>query len=81
MKGLILDAGLSRGDLSKAEWCVLRSLLPIEAANRGPGRPPEDNRSIIIGMLWCRRCGTPRRDVAPKHGNWNMIYRRFPRWS
>lgn len=56
-------------------------LLPIEAANRGRDRPPEENRSIINGILWRLRCGTPSRDVPPKYGNWNTIYRRFRRWS
>lgn len=72
---------MSRGDLSEAEWRVLRDLLPIDGANRGRGRPPEQNRSIINGILWRLRCGTPWRDVPPKYGNWNTIYRRFRRWS
>lgn len=81
IQGFLLEAGLSRGDLSEAEWRVLRGLLPIDAASRGPGRPPEENRSIINGILWRLRCGTPWRDVPPKYGNWNTIYRRFRRWS
>jgi transposase len=81
IQGFLLEASLSRGDLSEAEWRVLRDLLPIDAANRGSGRPPEDNRSIINGILWRLRCGTPWRDVPPKYGNWNTIYRRFRRWS
>ena len=72
---------MSRGDLTEAEWRVLKGLLPIDPANRGPGRPPEENRSIINGILWRLRCGTPWRDVPPKYGNWNTIYRRFRRWS
>ena len=28
-----------------------------------------------------RRCGAPWRDVPPKYGSWNTIYRRFRRWS
>ena len=27
------------------------------------------------------RCGAPWRDVPPKYGSWNTIYRRFRRWS
>jgi transposase len=66
--------------LSEAEWRVLKGLLPIDAANRGRGRRPEQNRSIINGILWLR-CGTPWRDVPSKYGNWNTIYRWFRRWS
>ena len=72
---------MSRGDLCESEWRVLKDLLPIEAINRGRGRRPEQNRAIINGILWRLRCGTPWRDVPPKYGNWNTIYRRFRRWS
>ncbi|WP_442955281.1 transposase [Parasphingorhabdus sp.] len=81
IQGFLLEAGLSRGDLSEADWRVLKGLLPIDAANRGRGRRPEENHSIINGILWRLRCGTPWRDVPPKYGNWNTIYRRFRRWS
>nr|WP_230772502.1 IS5 family transposase [Sphingomonas sp. Leaf4] len=72
---------MSRGDLTEAEWRILKDLLPIESKNRGWGRPPEQNRSIINGILWRLRCGAPWRDVPPKYWNWNTIYRRFRRWS
>jgi transposase len=81
IQGFLLEATLSRGDLSEAEWLVLSGLLPIDAANRGRGRSPEENRSTINGILWRLRCGTPWGDVPPKYGNWNTIYRRFRRWS
>ncbi|MCJ2182021.1 IS5 family transposase [Novosphingobium sp. 1949] len=70
---------MSRGDLTEAEWRVLKDLLPIEPENRSRGRPPEQNRSISNGILF--RCGAPWRDVPPKYGSWNTIYRRFRRWS
>ncbi|GAD51201.1 putative transposase [Caenibius tardaugens NBRC 16725] len=72
---------MSWGALSEPEWRVLRGLLPIYAKDRGCGRRPEQNRSIINGILWRLRCGTPWRGVPPKYGNWNTIYRRFRRWS
>jgi len=57
---------LSGGDLTEAEWRVLKGLLPIEPANRGRGRRPERNRAIINGILWRIRCGIAWRDVPPK---------------
>jgi transposase len=81
IQGCLLEAGLSRGDLTEAEWRILKRLLPIDAANRGRGRRPEQNRSIVNGILWRLRTGAPWRDVPPKYGNWNTIYRRFRRWS
>jgi transposase len=77
------EAALSRGDLKEAEWEVLKALLPVERplGKRGRGRPPEDNRNVINGILWRLRTGAPWRDVPEKYGNWNSIYRRFLRWS
>ncbi|WP_201770092.1 transposase [Kozakia baliensis] len=68
IQGFLLEAGLGRGDLSETEWRVLKGLLPIDAANRGRGRRPEHNRSIINGILWRLHCGTPWRDVPPNMG-------------
>ena len=72
---------MSRGDLSEAEWRGLKGLLPIEPTNRGRGRRPEGNRSIVNGILWRLRTGAPWRDVPGRYGKWNSIYRRFRRWS
>ncbi len=72
---------MSRGDLSEAEWRVLKDLLPIEPSMRGRGRRPTENRAVLNGILWRLRCGAPWRDVPEKYGKWNTIYRRFRRWS
>jgi transposase len=74
---------LSRGDLTEAEWQVLRGLLPVERppGKRSRGRPSQDNRNVINGILWRLRTGAPWRDVPEKYGDWNTIYRRFLRWS
>ena len=72
---------MSRGDLSEAEWRVLKDLLPIEPSMCGRGRRPTENRSVLNGILWRLRCGAPWRDVPEKYGKWNTIYRRFRRWS
>jgi len=77
IQACFLEAGLSRGDLTEAEWRIWKDLLRIKRKNRGRGRPPEQNRSIINGILWRLRCGAPWRDVPPKYGSWNTIYRRF----
>jgi len=62
---------LSRGDLSEVEWRILKVLLPVErdAGKRGRGRPPENNRNIINGILWrlrarARRGATCQRSTA-----------------
>jgi transposase len=59
---------LSRGDLSEAEWRVLKDLLPIEPSMRGRGRRPTEHRAVLSGILWRLLCGAPQLDVPEKCG-------------
>lgn len=70
---------MSRGDLSEAEWQVLKDLLPPERGRKS--RPASDNRPIVNGILWRIRTGAPWRDVPEKYGKWITVYQRFRRWS
>lgn len=70
---------MSRGDLSEAEWRVLKELLPPERGRKN--RPASDNRKIVNGILWRIRTGAPWRDVPEKYGKWMTVYQRFRRWS
>jgi transposase len=70
---------LSRGDLSEAEWWLLKDLLPPERGRKN--RPALDNRPIVNGILWRIRTGAPWRDVPEKYGKWMTVYQRFRRWS
>lgn len=68
---------MSRGDLSEGEWRTLQVALPKART----GRPPEDLRGTINGILWRIRTGTPWRDVPEKYGKWMTVCQRFRRWS
>lgn len=70
---------MSRGDLSEAEWRLLKDLLPPERGRKN--RPAFDNRAIVNGILWRIRTGAPWRDVPEKYGKWMTVYQRFRRWS
>ncbi len=70
---------MSRGDLSEAEWQLLKDLLPAEKGRKS--RPSGDNRPTVNVILWRIRTGAPWRDLAEKHGKWMTVYQRFRRWS
>jgi transposase len=70
---------VSRGDLSEAEWRLLKNLLPAERGRKS--RPSGDNRPIVNGILWRMRTGAPWRDLPEKYGKWMTVYQRFRRWS
>jgi Putative transposase of IS4/5 family (DUF4096) len=73
------EAPLRRGDLTATEWRDVKELLATARSRRG--RPPENTRAVINGILWRLRTGAPWRDVPGRYGDWNKIYRRFCRWS
>jgi transposase len=69
---------MSRGNLTEEGWRVIEPLLPAERGRWG--RPAQDNRKYVNGMLWVLRTGAPWRDLPEKYGNWNSVYRRHLRW-
>ncbi len=46
-----------------------------------PGRTGSDPRMFLEAVFWIARTGSPWRDLPPKFGNWNTIYRRFRDWA
>src|SRR5690349_17136459 len=66
-----------RGDLTDEQWAALAPLLPARATT---GRPPASPRRTLNGMLWILRTGAPWRDLPPRYGRWNSVWRRFSRW-
>lgn len=68
----------NRGDLTNEQWERIEPLLPKATTNRG--RPAQDHRQLLNGMLWTLRTGAPWRDLPERYGKWTTIYSRFQRW-
>ncbi|MFD0883328.1 IS5 family transposase [Streptosporangium algeriense] len=45
------------------------------------GRPREDDRRILNGIVWKIRTGSAWRDVPERYGSWQTLYTRFRRWA
>jgi transposase len=68
-----------RGDLTDAQWAVLRPLLPV---GRKPGRPPKwTKRQLIDASRWRTRIGAPWREIPERYGPWQNAYSLFRTWS
>jgi transposase len=68
----------NRGDITNEQWERLKGLLPERKIRRG--RPSQDHRQILNGILWVLRTGAPWRDMPERYGKWTTIYSRFQRW-
>lgn len=66
-----------RHELSDAEWEMLSGLLPKAVT----GRPRQDDRLVLNGIVWKLRTGSAWRDVPERYGSWQTLYTRFRRWA
>jgi transposase len=67
-----------REDLTDQQWQRLEPLLPPEKP--WTGRPNEDHRRILNGILWINRTGAPWRDLPRRYGPMGTVSSRFYRW-
>ena len=68
-------------DLTDVQWEVLRSLIPEPPRREdGRGRPWEDDRKLLDGMLWILRTGAQWEDLPRRYGTKSTCHRRFQSW-
>lgn len=67
-----------RLQLNDLQWSKFAAILDAE---RGAGRPANDDRNFIEAVLWWRRTGVPWRDLPEEFGPWKTVFNRFDRWS
>jgi transposase len=65
--------------LTDRQWERLEPLLPPQRSGRG--RPNQDHRLVIDGILWRSRTGAPWRALPPEFGPWETSYSRLRRWQ
>jgi transposase len=65
--------------LTDAQWERLCPLLPPQKPYTG--RPAKDHRTVLNGILWILRTGSPRRVLPERYGSWKTISSRFYRWQ
>lgn len=67
-----------RHRLSDDEWDLISDMFPEPT---GVGRPPNDPRDMMDGILWVLRTGAPWRDVPQEIGKWQSVWDAFNRWN
>ncbi len=67
-------------DLTDAQWAVLQSLLPPKPT-RKRGRPWQEARTVLNGILWVLRTGAPWHDLPDRYPPYQTCHRRFQQWQ
>ena len=75
-RGLRSNGGVSRPQLSDAEWEFIASFLPV--GEFGPY--PENLRAHFEGVVWRFRNGAKWREIPERFGHWSTVYGRFRQW-
>ena len=71
--------GSLRYELNESQW---RRLEPLLAGRVGTvGRPAEDNRRFVNGVLWVIRSGMRWADLLERYGKYKSVHKRFLRWA
>jgi transposase len=70
---------MDMSDLTDAQWERLRPLVPPQKARTG--RPARDHRTVLNGILWILRTGSPWRALPERYGSWKTVSSRFYRWQ
>lgn len=69
---------MRRFELTDAQWAQIAPLLPPQKPRTG--RPSEDHRQVLNGMLWILRTGAPWEDLPARYGAVGSVSSRFYRW-
>ena len=70
---------LRDGVISDELWDVLGSVMPQDAGRRG--RPWNDHRTTLEGIIWRFRTGSPWRDLPGAFGPYQSVWQRHRLWS
>lgn len=64
--------------LTDEQWALVSPLLPPQRG--GIGRPPNDHRAVLGGILWVARTDSSWREMPEEYGKWETAYRRHELW-
>ena len=69
-----------RWELSDAQWRVIEPILRPKRRSDGRGRPWQDTRAVLNGILWVLGTGAQWRELPEKYPPYQTCHRRFQQW-
>ena len=67
-----------RHRLTDEQWDLIADVFPEP---KRTGRPPRNRRTIVDGILWILRTGSPWRDLPAAFGPWATVWDLFDTWN
>src|SRR5271154_5639960 len=69
-----------RWEVTDAQWARLHPLLEPKRRADGRGRPWQDTRAVLNGVLWVLGTGAQWRELPEKYPPFQTCHRRFQQW-
>jgi len=69
-----------RWELSDAQWKLIEPILRPQRRSDGRGRPWQDTRAVLNGILWVLGTGAQWRELPNKYPPYQTCHRRFQQW-
>src|ERR1700681_2227839 len=64
-------------DITDAQWAFLEPQFRPKRRKDGRGRPWQDTRAVLNGVLWVLRTGAPWHDLPARYPPYQTCHRRF----
>jgi transposase len=69
-------------DLTQEQWALIEPLIPKHKVRKDRrGRPWQNDREVLEGILWILRTGAPWKDLPGRYPARATCHRRFQQWS
>ena len=69
-----------RWEVSDAQWQLIEPILRPKRRSDGRGRPWQDPREVLNGVLWVLGTGAQWRELPNKYPPYQTCHRRFQQW-
>jgi transposase len=69
-----------RWELSDAQWQRIEPILRPQRRSDGRGRPWQDTRAVLNGILWVLGTGAQWRELPRKYPPYQTCHRRLQQW-
>jgi transposase len=71
-------------DLTDEQWKLIQGVVEEDTALKRPengGRPAQDSRAVLNGILWILRTGAPWADMPRRYPPYQTCHRRLQQWE